>query len=456
MKVTIIGTGYVGLVTGVSLALNHNNVTCIGRTQSKIDDINMGASPFFEPGLDTLLKKAVDTKSMHASTDFAKSVAKADVVIIAVGTPTVDNKIDLSQIKEVSKAIGRAIADTSKYCVIVVKSTVIPGTTDKVVLPLIEQYSRKKVGVHFGLAMNPEFLREGNAVEDSMDPDRIVIGQFDKKSGERLSKMYQHFSCPKLLVSIKTAEMTKYASNALFATMISYSNEIARICEATDDVDVVDVWRGVHMDHRLEPSQSKIVIKENRIVPGLVNYLYSGCGYGGSCFPKDTKALAQYSHNLGLDNGLISQVIEINRTQPLRVVALLAKKIKKIKASRIAILGLTFKENTDDMREAPSIPIIKKLIAEGATVICHDPIISKNNNQNIQNLGAHIVSTVEDALSKADAAIILTPWHEYKSLSPNIFKKLMKKPVIIDARRIFNKSISELGITYAGIGYNSK
>lgn len=456
MKVTIIGTGYVGLVTGVSLALNNNKVVCIGRQTKKIDEINEGHSPFFEPGLDELLTKAVNNKSLRGSDQLIENVKNSDVVLIAVGTPTVKNKIDLSQIEEVAKEIGKGIKLARKYIVVAVKSTVVPGTTEKIVLPLLEKYSGKKLGKDFGLSMNPEFLREGNAVEDSMDPDRIVIGQADKKSGSHLAKMYGNFTCPILYVPIKTAEMTKYASNALFATLISYSNEIARICETTKDVDVVDVWRGVHLDHRLSPSQSKIVIKNNRVVPGFVSYLFSGCGYGGSCFPKDTKALDAYALELGLEPGIISKVISINRTQPLRVVALVTSGLKKVKGTRIAILGLTFKENTDDMREAPSLPIITELIKQGAHVVCHDPVISVRKSSAVTDLGAILVDSAEEALKGSDAVIVLTGWAEYKKLTPSFFKKHMKNPLLIDGRRIYGKDMLESGIDYRGIGYNKK
>lgn len=456
MNVTIIGTGYVGLVTGVSLALNNNKVTCIGRQLLKIDEINKGISPFYEPGLDELLTKAVKSRFLSASNNLIEKVRHSDIVLIAVGTPTIDNKIDLSQIKDVAKEIGKGIGESKKYIVVAVKSTVVPGTTEKIILPLLEKYSGKKLGKDFGLCMNPEFLREGNAVEDSMDPDRIVIGQADKKSGVQLARMYENFTCPVLFVPIKTAEMTKYASNALFATLISYANEIARICEATKDVDVVDVWRGVHLDHRLSPSQSKIVIKNNRVVPGLVSYLFSGCGYGGSCFPKDTKALDAYSRELGLEPGIISSVIAVNKTQPLRVVELVKAGLKKIKGSRIAILGLTFKENTDDMREAPSLPIIDALVKMGAQVYCHDPVISIRKSDVIAKSGGILVDSALAAVKKSDAVIVLAGWAEYKKLKASFFRKHMRNPLVIDGRRIYGRDMLESGIEYRGIGYNKK
>jgi UDPglucose 6-dehydrogenase/GDP-mannose 6-dehydrogenase len=250
--------------------------------------------------------------------------------------------------------------------------------------------------------------------------------------------------------------MTKYASNALFATLISYSNEIARICEATKDVDVVDVWRGVHLDHRLTPSQSKIVIKNNRVVPGFVNYLFSGCGYGGSCFPKDTKALDAYALELGLEPGIISKVIAINNSQPLRVVELVKSGLKKVKDSRIAILGLTFKENTDDMREAPSLPIISELIKLGGNIVCHDPVISVRKSSAVTDMGAVLVDSALEAVKGSDAVIILAGWAEYKKLKSSFFKKNMKRPLLIDGRRIFGNDMLKSGIDYRGIGYNKK
>ncbi len=442
MKITIIGTGYVGLVTGVSLAALGHKVYVVGRDKSKIDKINAGNSPFYEPGLDILLKKVLSKKLLQATVDLEKSVITSKVVIIAVGTPTADNKIDLSQIIKSSEQIGSAIKKSKDYKVVAVKSTVVPTTTEKVVKPQIEKLSGKKIG-KFGLCMNPEFLREGQAVEDATKPDRVVIGAYDKKSAEVFLKIYQKVKTPKLITNLRTAEMTKYASNALFATLISYSNEIARICEGIGDVDAKEIWDGVHLDKRLTP-----IVGRKRIRPAVNSFIFSGCGYGGSCFPKDTKALAHFAQGIGVEPQIIKNVIEVNRTQPERMVKLLKSVIKNLKNKKIAILGLSFKPETDDLRESPSIPVIKMLLKENANVIAHDPAVKE-----IKGLNINFAKTIKDAINNADAILLMTAWNEYKKIKPELFKKMTTKPLLIDGRRIFDKKeFTDAGVIYKGIG----
>ncbi|RJQ26305.1 UDP-glucose/GDP-mannose dehydrogenase family protein [Candidatus Parcubacteria bacterium] len=448
MKIAIIGTGYVGLVTGVSLALLGHKVICVGRNKNKIQKINEGRAPFYEPGLDKLLKKTILEKSLQATDDFRKALLNADIIIIAVGTPTIEGNIDLSAIKIAARQIGEELKHNKKYQVVVVKSTVVPTTTQKIIKPILEEYSGKKIGT-FGLCMSPEFLREGNAVEDATNPDRIVIGQFDKRSGQQFAKVYNKVSCPKVIVNLETAEITKYTANSLLATLISFSNEIARVCEKTKGVDVLDVWRGVHLDSRLSPR-----INNKIITPGIISYLFSGCGYGGSCFPKDTKALAAYAKKIGVKTELINSVIDINQNQPKRMIAILKKTLGNIKNRKISILGLTFKSNSDDLRESPAITIIKLLLEEGARVFCHDPIIiDKNDKEELKGLPIILVKNIEDALRDAHGAFLVTAWEEYKKLAPDIFRKYMKNPIVIDGRRIYSKEIfRQSGITYEGIG----
>ncbi|MFH1833008.1 MAG: UDP-glucose/GDP-mannose dehydrogenase family protein [Candidatus Levyibacteriota bacterium] len=448
MKIAVIGTGYVGLVTGVSMSLLGHKVFCVGRDKGKIKKINNGFTPFYEPGLDELLKKTLSGKLFEATDDFKKALLNAEVIIIAVGTPTVENKIDLSAIKEVSRQIGKELKNSKEYQIVVVKSTVVPTTTQKVVLPILEKYSDKKIG-EFGLCMSPEFLREGNAVEDATNPDRIVIGQFDRKSGKQFAKVYTKVLCPKVFTNLATAEMTKYAANALLATLISYSNEIARIAQETEGVDVIDVWKGVHLDSRLTPR-----INNKIVIPGIINYILSGCGYGGSCFPKDTKALAAYAKGIGVKAELINSVININQTQPSRMVFLLKQALGNLKNKKIAVLGLTFKPNTDDLRESPSIFVIKELFKEGAEVVCQDPVIDNPNKLELGDFKVTLAKSADEALKNADGALIMTAWNEYKKLNPSVFKNLMKTPVVIDGRRIFSPdSFLQAGILYKGIGY---
>lgn len=452
MKITIIGTGYVGLVTGISLAALGHNVTCVGRNIDKIKTINSGKSPFYEPGVDTLLQKVTKKGLLRSADKLEENVRESDITMIAVGTPTVNNKIDLSSIKKASEQVGKSLQKVQKYHVVVVKSTVLPGVTEQVVKPIIERYSGKKVG-EFGLCMNPEFLREGNALEDALHPDRIVIGQYDNRSGKEFARIYEKASCPKIFTNLPTAEMIKYASNALFATLISYANEIARIAESASDIDVLDVWKGVHLDRRLSPNGKK------RIKPGVLSYILSGCGYGGSCFPKDTKALASFADELQIEAKLIKSVIHVNKTQPHRLVLLLKKAIgEKLKDKKITILGLTFKPNTDDLRESAAFPVIDTLLAEGAKVVCHDPQAYKENiPKELINLSVYLAKTVQEALKNTDAVIVITAWEEYTKLTPQFFKQYMKHPIVIDGRRIYPKEqFMQEGIIYKGIGYSGK
>jgi len=440
MKIAIVGTGYVGLVTGISLAVLNHKVICIDNDKNKISKINNGESPFYEPGINNLLKKVLRKEALYATENLEKAVLESDVTIIAVGTPTINNKIDLSFIKKAAEQIGKAFANTNRYHVVAVKSTVLPGTTEQVVKPIIEKYSKKQIG-DFGLCMNPEFLREGSALEDALHPDRIVIGQYDDKSGKEFAKIYAKITSPKIFINLWTAEMIKYAANSLFATLISFSNEIARISETTGKVDIVDVWKGVHLDKRLSP-----YIGKQQVKPGILSYILSGCGFGGSCLPKDIKALASFADELGIETKIIKSVIAINKTQPYRIIALLKQALgENLKDKRVAILGLSFKPNTDDIRESPAFPIIEELFSEGAKVISHDPMAHREDIPR--------ASTAEKAIKNADAAIVVTAWEEYTKLPPKFFKQNMKNPIVIDARRIYDKiSFLRAGIIYKGIG----
>lgn len=449
MKIAIVGTGYVGLVTGLSLATLGHKVICVDNDKNKISKINNGESPFYEPGINELLKNVLKKKTLYATENLEKSVLESDVTIVAVGTPTVDNKIDLSSIKKAAEQIGKALGKSRKYHVVAVKSTVLPGVTEKLIKPILEKYSKKKAGV-FGLCMNPEFLREGNALEDALHPDRIVIGQFNDKSGKEFVKIYKKVPVPKIFTNLWTAELTKYAANALFATLISFSNEIARISESTGKTDVVDVWKSVHLDKRLSPYVGKKQVK-----PGLLNYILSGCGFGGSCFPKDIKALANFAREQKVDAKIIQSVIDVNKTQPHQVLLLLKKAVgENLKGKKIAVLGLSFKANTDDIRESAAFPIIEELISQGAKVIAHDPMVyQKAIPEQLNNLRVTFAKDINEAIKGSDAAILVTAWDEYLKISPQFFKKNMKHPIVVDGRRVYDKiSFLRAGIIYKGIG----
>ncbi len=449
MKISIVGTGYVGLITGTYLASLGHTVVCIDNDKNKVLKINQGQSPFYEPDVDKLLKKNLKEKKFYSTEDLAKAVKDSEITIIAVGTPTVNNKIDLSYIKNAAGQIGKALKGTNKYHVIAVKSTVLPGTTEQVVKPTIERFSGLKVG-QFGLCMNPEFLREGCALEDALNPDRIVIGKIDEKSGKAFAKIYAKVSAPIIITNLWTAEMIKYTANSLFATLISFSNEISKISESTGKVDVLDVWNGVHLDKRLSP-----IIGNKRISPGILSYIFSGCGFGGSCFPKDVKALLSFATEQGVNPELLKSVITINNTQPLRTILLLKQALgDNLQNKKIAILGLSFKPDTDDLRESPAFPIIENLLLEKADVTAHDPMAYQNGiPKQLADLRIGLTNTAEEAIKNADAVIVVTAWQDYKKLPTQFFLKNMHKSIVIDARRIYDKtSFTKAGIVYKGIG----
>jgi len=449
MKISIVGSGYVGLITGISLSSLGHRITCIENNKDKVFAINNGKSPFYEPGVDLALKSAIKKGLLQATESLKEGVINSDITIIAVGTPTIDNKIDLTFVKKASEEIGRALRESKKYHVVTVKSTVLPGVTEQVVKPIIEKFSGKSIG-EYGLCMSPEFLSEGTAIKDAQEPDRIVIGQYDDKSGMEFAKIYNGSKAPIIFTNLWTAELTKYTANSLLATLISFSNEIARIAEATGKVDILEVWKGVHLDKRLSPINGRV-----RIKPGVLKFILSGCGYGGSCFPKDTKAIASYADELGIETSLIKSVIEINNTQPIRTVKLLEDVLgKNLAGKKIAVLGLTFKPDTDDLRESPAFPIINELLSEGAIVFGHDPGAYKEGvPPQLSNLGISLANSTEEALKNADGVIVVTSWKEYTQLTPKFFKENMKLPVVIDARRIYNRSsFTNAGVIYKGIG----
>lgn len=449
MKVAIVGTGYVGLVTGISLASIGHIISCVDTDKNKVSLINQGKSPFYEPNIEKSLKDVLKKKLLSATDKLEQAVSESEVTIIAVGTPTINNNIDLSFIKQAAEQIGNVLAKNKKYHVVAVKSTVLPGTCEKIVKPLLEKFSKKKIG-KFGLCMNPEFLREGDALEDASHPDRIIIGQIDEKSGRKFARIYSKISTVKIFTNLQTAEMTKYTANALFATLISYSNEIARISENIGNIDVLDVWKGVHLDRRLSP-----VYKNTKIKPGILNYIFSGCGFGGSCFPKDVQALTSFSEESGIESKILKSVIDINKTQPYRLITLLKKVLgKNLSGKKIAILGLAFKPNTDDIRESAAFPVIEKLLLEKAEVLGHDPMAYENKvPEQLTKLKITLAKSVKKTVQEADAAIIITSWEEYIKLSPLFFKNNMRNPVVIDGRRIYNKHLfQQNGVIYKGIG----
>ena len=408
MNISIIGIGYVGLVTGVCFAELGNDVICVDVDEKKIEMINRGVSPIYEEGLEQLL---VENKGrIEGTRDYEYAIRNTDVTFICVGTPSRDDGgIDLKFVKEAAEEIGKQLRSKDRWHLVVVKSTVLPGTTGGVVLPLLERHSGKKAGVDFGVAMNPEFLREGVAVRDFLEPDRIVIGYYDDKSREVLRRLYSGFSCSIVETSLSAAEMIKYASNAFLATKISFINEIGNICKKLG-IDTYEVADGMGMDKRIGRA-----------------FLDSGIGWGGSCFPKDTKALVRWSEEIKEELNIVRSAIVVNEKQPLKAVELLRKHLPSLKGKTIGVLGLAFKPNTDDVRDSRSIPIVEKLLEEGATVKVFDP----KAMDNFKKVFPHITccSSAVEVLEDCEAVLILTKWDEFRKLD-------YSGKIVIDGRRV--------------------
>lgn len=416
MNICCIGTGYVGLCSGVGFASKGHRVVCVGRKQEKIDKINQGIPPIFEEGLEQLLKELRANGTLEATSDLEKVVREAEVVFLCVGTPSgEDGRIDLTQMETASKQVGAALGD--HYTVIVVKSTVVPGTTEKMI-SILEEASGKRAGEGFGVCMNPEFLREGKALEDFLKPDRIVIGALDQKSGDVLVRLYEGFGAPVLRTDLKTAEMIKYASNSLLATKISFANEVGNLCKVLG-VNVSKVMEGVGMDARLNP-----------------RFLSSGIGFGGSCFPKDVSALASLSEDSGLPAPLLKEVLAVNRRQRMRMIDLVEQRLGSVDGKIIGVLGLAFKGGTDDVREAPSLDIVRVLLEKGATVKAYDPQALDHVTALLPSVQR--ASSVREAVEQAEACLVLAEWEEFASLEEKDFAG-MKNKLILEGRDILNK-----------------
>ena len=445
MKISIIGTGYVGLVTGVCLATKGQQVICIDVLPDRVAGINLGESPFYEPGLSELLQQRVADGSLRAATNLTAAVADSDIIMIAVGTPDRDGAIDLSDVKAAAREIGDALRTNKAYKVVTLKSTVVPGTTDTMVRQAVESASGKRAG-EFGMCMNPEFLREGNAIEDFMEPDRIIIGQWDEASGQALAAVYRGFDCPLILTTLRNAEMIKYASNALLATLISFSNELASLCEATPGMDIEMVMDGLHLDKRLSP-----LVAGERVQPGILTYLRAGCGYGGSCLPKDVTALRAYAREAKIPTPLLDAVASINTRRPQQLAALVEKALGTLSGASLAVFGLTFKAGTDDLRSSPALAVIDQLLIKGASVRAYDPLILTDRPPSLDPR-VTLNENPEAALTGADAALLVTSWPEFATYDWQALSAKMRRPVIIDGRNALRQIEWDRNVTYLPIG----
>ena len=417
MKIAVVGSGYVGLCTSVGFASLGHDVVCVDVDKNKVDSINRGKPPIYEEGMEDLLSKSLKEKRLHASSTLA-SADETDFVFVTVGTPSKPGgSLDLKYIEKASEVIGNFIKDRD-YCVIVVKSTVLPGTTENTVIPIVEKASGKKAGRDFGICMNPEFLREGKALEDFFKPDRIVIGEYDKKSGDTLEELYSNFGCPIKRTGISTAELIKYASNAFLATKITFINEIGNMCKPLG-IDVYDVADGIGLDKRIGK-----------------HFLQAGIGFGGSCFGKDVGALLHKTEEVGARSNILETILSVNSRQPIRIVSLLREKMD-LKNKTVSILGLAFKEDTDDVRDAPSIAIINELLKDGCTLNCYDPRASENMRSIFP--GLNYFQSATGTLKSADACLILTGWNEFSELTNNDFS-VMNNKIIIEGRKVLNRT----------------
>jgi UDPglucose 6-dehydrogenase len=438
-KISVIGVGYVGLCTAVGFASRGYTVVSSDVDVGKMAKIKEGIPPIYEPSLPEMLKETIQNRKLKLVNNTQTAVLETDITYIAVGTPSKpDGSIDLKFIQAVSGDIGRALSHKNSYHVVVVKSTVVPGTTQNTVKPILENQSKKKCGEDFGLCMNPEFLRQGCAFEDTFNADRVVIGSFDKKSGNVLETLYRGFYGQKVPPIIRTglasAELIKYASNSMLATKISFINTMADMCQKIPGADVKLVASAMGLDKRIGPL-----------------FLDAGLGYGGSCFPKDVKALIACSKNFGYTPELLESVENVNNDQPLKAVEFCMEFLGSLNGKKIAILGLAFKPNTDDMREARAIPIINKMLKEAAKVTAYDPV-AINVARSIFNDKIQYASSAVDCLKGADCCILVTEWDEFKELTPDDFMKNMKQPILIDGRRIYNPETFRAKLKFAAIG----
>jgi UDPglucose 6-dehydrogenase len=434
MKITIIGTGYVGLVTGTCFAETGNDVLCLDINKGKIEQLQSGVIPIFEPGLDLLFERNVKESRLSFTTDLEKAVAHAEIIFLALPTPSgEDGSADLSYVLDVAEKISHLI---KKYTLVVNKSTVPIGTAEKVEFILSKQLDHKL----FDVVSNPEFLREGVAVEDFMKPDRVVIGSNSERASEKMTELYEPFvrqGNPIYIMDLRSAELTKYAANAYLAARISFMNEISNLCEATGaNVDMVRVGMG---------SDSRIGKR----------FLFPGVGYGGSCFPKDVKALSHTSIQHDYEFNILNAVMRVNEKQKKR----LSQKIQNyfeqgLNSKKIAIWGLAFKPNTDDIREAPALEIIQELLDQGAQVSVYDPEAMKNA-KTIFGDKVQFSKDMYEALENADALALITEWNVFRSPDFTKMKLLMKQHLIFDGRNVFEHSkMKELGFDYISMGRN--
>ena len=448
MKIGVIGVGYVGLTTAICLATMKHEISIFDINEEKIKQIYEKKLPFFEKGLQEMLENVISSRNLIPAKNLNELVDNTEGCFICVGTPTKANSIDLTQIINAVKSLADSIKhnDKSDYKIII-RSTIIPNTARNTILPILcDKLSELK----FGLCVAPEFLREGNALDDFMNPDKIVIGSSDKSSIIFVKKIFQNFEdkCEFIETSLESAELIKYTNNAFFSMLISFSNEIANISEKIPGVDSYEILKALVSDKRITS-----IINNERIVPSLESYLIPGCGFGGSCFPKDVQAILDYANKNKIKTPLLKAILEINAERPNKMVILSESILGTLKNKKISILGLTFKPETDDLRSSPALDAIEILLEKGANISTFDPILKSKPDLVKLPKECKICSSIEDALRDSDVAMIFTKWSEFKSLDTKFLKQFMENPIIIDGRGFLDKEKFDAG-TYFKIGYS--
>ena len=429
MKIVVAGTGYVGLVTGACLSEVGHNVTCVDVDEKKVEIMKKGISPIYEPGLDELLERNYKEGRLDFTTDYKNAYKNADIVFIGVGTPErADGSANLDYVFTVCSQIAENLEND---CLVVVKSTVPIGTNDKVEAFLKENV---KEGINIEVASNPEFLAQGTAVVDTLRASRIVIGVESERAENTLREVYERFNQPIVATNRRSAEMIKYASNDFLALKISFMNEIANFCEIVG-ADIEDVAKGMSYDPRIGDK-----------------FLRAGIGYGGSCFPKDTKALHWLANDNGYEIKTIKATIEVNQNQKLKMFREAKKRFGDLKGKKVAVLGLTFKPGTDDLREAPSIVNVRRLLDEGAEIVAYDPV-GIENFKKLYPTEIHYVNNPGEALKDADMAFLFTEWKEIKGIELSVYETLMKTPIIFDGRNCYEiKDVEKSSVEYHSVG----
>ena len=448
MKIGIIGAGYVGLTTGICLASLKHKISIFDLDEEKLKKIRERKLPFFEKGLEEILEKVISTGDLIPQNDVNELVSQTDGCFICVGTPTKNNTIDLTQIINSVKSITESIkTNQKKNYNIIIRSTIIPNTSRNVILPILNKEISE---LGFGLAVVPEFLREGNALNDFMNPDKIVIGSLNDDTKLFVKEIFSEFKdkCEFIETNLESSELIKYTNNAFFSMLISFSNEIANVSEKIPGVDPYKILRALISDKRITSK-----INEEKVIPSLESYLIPGCGFGGSCFPKDVQALLDYSNRNNVKTPLLKAILDINAERPNKMVLLAESILSTLKDRKISILGLTFKPDTDDLRSSPSIDAINILIEKNAKVFAFDPIFESKPNAIKLPEGSKICNKMEDALKDSDMVLVFTKWNEFKMLNSKFLKQFMKNPIIIDGRGFLEKENFDVG-TYFKIGYS--